>query len=364
MKDYYNILGIAKNATKDDIKKAYRKLAHKYHPDKTGGDEKKFKEVSEAYQVLQDDKKRAEYDTYGRTFDGGSGPGQGFGGQGFDFSGFAGANGQGFEFDFGDIFENFFGGKGGGGRQRAKRGADIAVDLNISFEESIFGTERKVLLSKISVCHSCKGSGAEAGSELEKCSGCQGAGRVHENRRSIFGNVSTFKECSKCSGKGSIPSKKCSACGGRGVLKRNEEISVKVPAGIRDGEAVSMPGMGEAVAGGHSGDLYIKFNIGKHPLFRRDGNDLTMDMDVKMSEAVLGTEKDVKTLDGEIKLKIPAGIDSGEILRVRGRGVPVARDYSGQKGRGDLLIRLLIRMPKKISKKTRELMDELKKEGL
>ena len=363
MNDYYEILGVARNANKEDIKKAYRKLAHKYHPDKSSGDDKKFKELSEAYEVLHDDKKRAEYDTYGKTFAGGgaNSSSQGFGG--FDFGDFASKNSQGFEFDFGDIFENFFGGQGGR-RPRAKRGADIAVDLSISFEDSIFGTERKILLSKVSYCSVCKGSGAEPNSEMEKCPACQGAGRVHESRRSIFGAVSSFRECAKCAGKGTIPAKKCSACSGRGVFKKGEEITVNVPPGIRDGEAISLAGLGEAVAGGSAGDLYVKFTVGKHPIFRRDGLNIVMDLDIKISEALLGVEKDIMTLDGLIKLKIPAGIDSGEVLAVRGKGVPQGHGLSGARGRGDLMIKVIVRTARKISKKAKDLIEELKKEGI
>lgn len=365
MKDYYEILGVPRNATKDDIKKAYRKLAHKYHPDKEGGDDNKFKEATEAYQVLYDDKKRSEYDTYGRTFGGDSGGFGGFNGQGFDFSGFGG---QGFDFDLGDIFENFFGGGAGGRRQsagwRTKRGADIAVDMEVSFEESVFGTERKVLLSKVSQCSVCRGSGAEPGSEIETCSACNGSGKVHEARRTIFGSFTALKECSKCAGKGSVPVKKCSDCKGQGVLKRNEEITIKVPPGIKDGEAISMPGMGEAVAGGIAGDLYARINVKRHTVFKREGDDLVMELDVKISEVLLGAEKEIMTLDGPIKLKIPAGIDSGEILRVRGKGVPIGRGLTSQKGRGDLLIKILVRTPKKVSKKAREIVEELKNEGL
>lgn len=363
MTDYYEILGVARNATQDDIKKAYRKLAHKYHPDKTKGDDKKFKELNEAYEVLRDDKKRAQYDTYGKTFAGGGAGGydQGFGG--FDYGDFASGGGQGFEFDFGDIFENFFGGQRGG-KPRAKRGADIAVDMSISFEDSIFGTERKILISKVSYCSVCKGSGAEPNSEMEKCPACQGAGRIHESRRSIFGAVSSFRECAKCAGKGTIPVKKCHACSGHGVYKKSEEITIKVPPGIRDGEAISLPGMGEAVAGGSAGDLYVKFAVGKHPIFRRDNLNLVMDLDIKISEALLGVEKDIMTLDGLIKLKVPAGINSGEILAVRGKGVPHGHGLSANRGRGDLMIKVIIRTPRKISKKAKDLIEELKKEGI
>lgn len=360
--DYYEVLGVAKNATKEDIKKAYRKLAHKYHPDnRNTGNDGEFKKVSEAYQVLSDDKKRAEYDTYGRTFDGGMGGGGGQGFGGFDFSNFAGAGGQGFEFDFGDIFENFFGGQRGG--RKSKRGRDIAVDLSISFEEAAFGAERKILISKVSFCDDCGGSGAEKDSEMEKCSACQGAGRVHEIRKTVLGSINTARECAKCGGRGNVASVKCKKCKGHGVEKRSEEITVKVPSGINDGEVINMSGMGEAVSGGVAGDLYIKVNVKKHQIFTRRGEDLLMDLDIKVSEALLGTEKDVMTLDGAIKLKIPAGIDSGEVLRVRGKGIVSSRGLGG-KTRGDLLIKVSVRTPKKLSRKAKGIIESLKEEGI
>ncbi|MBI4691888.1 MAG: molecular chaperone DnaJ [Candidatus Terrybacteria bacterium] len=365
MHDYYNILGIPRNASKEEIKKAYRKLAHQHHPDKTKGEDKKFKEINEAYQVLSDEKKRAEYDTYGRVFSEGAGPGgfgfsaQGEPSSGWDFGGPAGG------WDLNDIFENFFDGFAGGGRRtRAKkRGRDISIDLSISFEEAIFGTERKVLLSKTSLCDKCKGTGAEPETSLEKCPACQGAGRIYETKKSFFGAFTSLKECGKCSGKGNIPLKKCSICKGQGVFIKTEEVSVHVPAGIQDGEMINLSGMGEAVAGGIGGDLYIKINTTRHPLFRREGENLAMDLNIKLSEALLGSEREIKTLDGMIKLKVPSGINSGEILRVRGKGVP--RPASLRDGsRGDLMIKIFVNMPKKISRHAQKLIEELKNEGL
>ncbi len=360
MEDYYQILGVAKNATAEEIKKAYRKLAHQYHPDKTKGDDKKFKEINEAYQILSNEKKRAEYDTYGRVF--GDNAGGGFGGfggfqgdqaAGWDFS--AGAQG----FDINDIFESFFGGGNTGRGARVKRGRDISIDVEISFEESVFGVKRVMLLAKTSLCDKCSGSGAEPGASMEKCSFCQGAGRIHETKKSFFGAFTSQRECEKCSGKGSIPSKKCSSCKGRGVLTKNEEVTIQIPPGIENGEMIKIAGMGEAVANGVAGDLYVKIYVARHSIFSREGENLKMDLDIKMSEAALGGEREIKTLDGAIKLKIPSGVDSGEILRLRGKGIP---RRSG--GRGDLMVRLLIRTPKKISRKAKELMESLKKEGL
>ncbi len=359
-KDYYQILGVDKKASKDEIKKAFRKLAHKYHPDKKGGDEAKFKEVNEAYGVLSDDQKRSEYDMYGNVFSGqqGSGGGQGFGG--FDPSGWQSA-GAGMDFDLGDLFNEFFSGAAGrerGGR-RVKRGRDISVDIQISFEESVFGVERKLRLNKVSACDECQGSGAAPDSKMIKCETCGGQGQVRETRRSFIGSFSTIRECSACLGKGETPEKRCQTCHGNGVRKKDEEIKISVPAGIQDGEMIRMSGQGEGVPGGVAGDLYIKVHVEKHPVFRRQGSNLAMDLDIKLSDALLGAEYTVATLDGDIKVKIPPQIDFGEILRVKGKGVPIEG-----KSRGDLLIKVVINMPKKLSKKAKKLIEDLKQEGL
>ncbi|MCR4311335.1 MAG: molecular chaperone DnaJ [Candidatus Taylorbacteria bacterium] len=363
-KNYYDILGINKGANNDEIKKAFRKLAHQYHPDKGTGNVDKFKEVSEAYSVLSDDKKRAEYDTYGQTFAGGAPggqQGQGFGG--FDFSGFTGGQGgfdfsqNGVEFDLGDIFGDIFGGRGGGGR--VQRGRDISIDVELPFTESIFGTERKILLNKVSACLECSGSGAKRGTEMKTCSVCNGKGKVHETKRSFLGNFSTVRVCGECNGKGKIPKEKCSVCHGAGVRKRQEEVSVMIPAGINDGEMIRLSGGGEAVAGGTAGDLYIKVHVKKHPLFRKEGADLVTDLSLKLSSALLGEEYAMQTLDGEIKVKIPEGVSHGEILRVRGKGVPYEKGK-----RGDILIHLNIKLPHKLSKDAKRLIEELKKEGI
>lgn len=357
MNDYYNILGVARNASSDEIKKAYRKLAHKHHPDKTKGEDKKFKEINEAYQVLSDDKKRAEYDAYGRVFSegGGGGGAQGFEGfGGWDFGGFSGQGG----FDINDIFENFFGGQTER-RQRTKRGRDISIDLEVSFEESVFGVERKVMLSKRTACEKCNSSGAEPGASFEKCSACNGAGKVHETKKSFFGSFTSLKTCGKCEGKGNVPSKKCSICKGEGVIMKSDEMIIRVPSGIEDGEMIKLSSMGEAVQGGVAGDLYVKIHTARHHTFRREGSNLAMDMNIKISDAVLGAEKEIKTIDGTIKIKIPAGIDSGEILRVRGKGIPVRNG-----GRGDLMIKIFVRTPRKISSRARKIIEELKDEGV
>ncbi len=363
-KDYYKILGVEKNASKDEIKKAFYKLAHKYHPDKKEGDEKKFKEVNEAYQVLSDEAKRSKYDQFGAGFEnmnqGYGGQGQGFSGfdGGWDFSGFGGEAG----FDFGnlnDIFSDFFGGGMGSSRSEQRRGRDISTEIQISFSESVFGVTRKILLTKISKCGICGGSGAKAGTKMETCKYCNGQGKIHEAKRTILGTISSTKLCQECLGTGQVPKEKCETCKGKGVLRKEEEITVDVPVGIRDGEMIRMSGMGEAISKGTAGDLYIKINVSSHPVFKREGNDLTMNLDLKLTDALLGTEYPIHTLDGDITVKIPEGVSINEILRVKGKGVP-----AGKSKRGDLLIKLKIKMPSKISRKSRELIEKLKEEGI
>lgn len=364
MKDYYSILGVTKAATEDEIKTAFRKLAHKYHPDKKGGDEKKFKEVSEAYAVLSDKKRRSEYDTHGRTFAGGGPSGAGPGGfdfadfarrGGFNFEGFAGGNGQAFEFDLGDMFGEFF-----GGSPRAKsRGRDISIDIELPFREAIFGTERRVLIAKQSVCSVCAGSGAASGSKLITCTTCNGKGEIREARNSFFGTFATTRTCPRCVGKGQVPEQACETCGGEGITKKEEEIRIVVPAGVEDGEMIRMPRMGEAAAGGAAGDLYVKIHVRQDRAFAREGNNLVTVLPIRLSDALLGGEYRIKSLDGEESLAVPAGVSHGETLRVRSKGVP-----HGRGSRGDLLVRIEIELPKKLSKAARELIEKLRTEGL
>jgi len=263
-KDFYEILGIKKNASKDEIKKAFYKLAHQHHPDKKGGNETKFKEVNEAYQVLSDDTKRAKYDQFGAGFEnmqgGGYNPGQGFGG--FDFSGFQ--NGAGSEFDFGnlnDIFSDFFGGGMGGGRAETRRGRDISTEIQILFSEAVLGVSKKISITKTSNCQTCKGLGAKPGTKMEKCKTCGGQGRIRETKRTILGSISSTRICETCLGVGETPKELCETCKGKGVLRREQEISVEIPAGVKNGEMLRVRGMGEATKGGQTGDMYIKINI-------------------------------------------------------------------------------------------------------
>ena len=356
-KDFYSILGVERGAPKDAIKKAFHSLARKYHPDnKDTGDEARFKEINEAYQTLSDDKRRAEYDAYGHVFNGagrGDGPSSGFGGFG---------NASGWQdVDLGDIFGDFFG--GGFARGRAERGRDISIDINVAFAESIFGVSRSVLLAKTGLCDSCEGTGAEKGKGTVTCTACNGQGRIHETHTSVFGTLSSVRECAECRGEGKIPKVKCKECFGLGVLKRQEEVTVKIPAGINDGEVIRLSGFGEAVPkGGSAGDLYVRIHVAPDEVWRRESSNLVMDVRIKLSDALLGAEYTVKTLDGtHLTLKVPAGVSFGEKLRVRGKGVQIA---GGKGKRGDLLVELHINLPKHLSRKAHALLEDLKKEGI
>ncbi len=312
-------------------------------------------------------KKRAQYDQFGDGFaNAGAGWNQGgqaggfSGGFGdFDFSQFTqGGQGAGFDFDLGDIFGDVFG-NGRSSRRQTVRGRDISIDIELSFEDAVFGVERVILLNKTSVCSACSGTGAEKGSELSECQTCNGKGTIREMKKTFFGQFATTRTCDSCLGSGKIPKVKCSQCRGAGVLKKESEIKVKIPSGIDDGEMIRLSGAGEAVSGGTAGDLYIKIHIKKHPLFRRDGHNLVTDLNIKLSQALLGCDYVLHTLDGDITVKIPEGVAFGETLRIKGKGVP----YDNSR-RGDILVKINIMMPKKLSKSAKKTIDELKKEGI
>lgn len=361
-KDHYTTLGVPRNATKDDIKKAYRRLAHQYHPDK-GGDEARFKEVNEAYQVLSDDQKRAQYDQFGRVFEGGQQQG-GFewpGGIRFDF----GEGGKGFaDFDFSDVFEDFLGmgfGAGTRSRTRERKGKNIQVDLEISFEESIFGGKREIELGKLSRCERCGGSGGEPGTAQVKCSACEGKGNVQKTQRTFLGSFTQVASCPECNGTGKRPEAKCSRCRGKGVEQAVERLEIFIPKSINDGEILKMTGKGEAsLHGGVPGDLFARVRVTPHKIFRRQGDDIVMQLSLRMSQAILGGNVDVEMLDGTITLKIPEGTQSGDILKVRGKGAFAASGY----GRGNLFVEIRVDLPRKLSKKMKEKIQELKEEGL
>lgn len=360
MKNYYDILGVPKSASEDDIKKAFRTLAHKYHPDKKGGDEKKFKEVSEAYSVLSDAQKRQQYDTFGSSnAGGGPGAGQGFGG--FDFSNFGGFQGfgsqGGVEFDLGDIFGEMFG--GGGRSQKTRRGRDISIDIEVPLKEVLSGTERRVLISKVSACEVCEGTGAKKGTKMSSCASCNGKGEIRETRNTFFGTFNSARACPTCHGRGQVPQEKCGHCHGAGTLKRQEEIHITVPSGIEDGEMIRMPAMGEAIQGGANGDLYVKVHVRPEKAFTREGNHLATDLSLKLTDALLGGSFTIHALDGDVTVSVPMGVEHGELLRVRGRGIPFGRG-----SRGDLLVRVQIEFPKKLSKTAQGLVEKLRGEGL
>ncbi len=366
-KDYYQVLGVSKNATDDEIKKAYRKMAHKYHPDKKGGDEKKFKEVNEAYQVLSDKQKRAQYDQFGSA-----GAGAGFGGQGGagfgGFGGFGGGSG-GFQWDFSgggvegfaDIFEDLFGGGRKSANPKNSKGDDIKVALNIDLEDSAFGNTKEISIERMVHCQRCDGLGAEPNTEMIKCSACGGKGTQEKFFKTIFGVMKQQGVCEECLGAGHVPKKKCAECFGDGVKRKIDTFKIKVPVGIDDSEVFKIPKKGNDVAkGGVSGDLFVVVHLNKHKKFQRSGDDLKMDLPIKFTQAVFGDKVEIETLYKNVKLKIPAGIQSGKVIKIAGYGMPKKYGF----GKGDLLVKVNIITPEKLTRKQKKLLEELKSEGI
>ena len=374
MKDYYEILGVSRDASPEEIKKAFYKLAHKYHPDK-GGDAEKFKEINEAYHVLSNKEKREQYNKFGRVFEG-SGADFSDGFAGFNWSdlnwqrgdfetpfGFSGNN-----FDLNDIISDLFKGATGMGSGRTrykqestnKRGRNIEVSLGLNLEEAAFGAKKDVIFKTYLICEHCQGKGYEPGSKFKECPVCKGEGSIRQSRRTFFGEITQIVECPKCKGKGKIPEKPCKVCGGDGRYYGNKEIKVEIPVGIRDGETIRIKQEGEAgILGSPSGDLYIRIIIKPHPVFERQGDDLYISLPISFSEAVLGGKKEIQLLDKKnIILKIPTGTESGEIFRLRGKGIK----HFNALGQGDLYVKVKIKTPKKVSAKAKELLEELKKE--
>ncbi len=359
MKDFYEILGVSKSASQEEIKRAFRKKAHEFHPDKGSGNADKFKEVNEAYQVLSDDQKRKSYDTYGSNLEASSQGRTGFGQnpfEGFDFSGFSGGNGSwGFGDDLGDIFSDFFGGRQEAASRR-NRGIDLEMALSITFEEAVFGVEKTVTLEKKDTCKTCGGSGATKDSKLITCALCKGSGQVVAARRTIFGTVQSRSVCDRCEGTGKVPEIACQDCGGKGVRRQDKTISVKIPAGIDNGQRVRIAGEGEAgYRGSSAGDLYLSISVKSHPDFVRDGFNLHKELPISFTQAALGAKIIVKTLDGDIEVKISAGTQSGTVLKIKSKGVP----YINSDKRGDLLLTVRVVIPQKLSKKEKELLKKL-----
>lgn len=351
-RDYYEVLGVSKSASDDEIKKAFRKAAVQHHPDKEGGDEEKFKEINEAYEVLKDKQKRQRYDQFGHAgvggAAGGGNPFEGFGGQGqnvnFDFG----------EGGLGDLFGSFFGG-GMGGRQRGpERGNDVETSIDLTFDEAIFGTEKKLALSLEDTCVHCKGNGAEPGYELKTCPTCQGSGQQTRVMNTIFGAIQQATVCSTCHGRGRVPEKACSVCGGRGVARRKQDLTVKVPAGVDDGATIRLREHGEAAQDGPKGDLYVHLRVRPHKKFTREGDLILSEEHIGIVEASLGTEIDVETVDGTVRMKVPAGTQSGTDFKLSGHGVPHLRGN----GRGAHIVSVVVDTPTKLNKKQKELLED------
>jgi molecular chaperone DnaJ len=352
-RDYYEVLGVSKSATADEIKRAYRKLAMQHHPDKHGGDDAKFKELGEAYEVLKDDQKRAAYDQYGHAgaggnpFGGGYAGGQGF--EGFDFNGMGG---------FGDIFETFFSGAAGAGGG-ARRGRDLEVGIDLTFEEAVFGTTKQINLELQDSCDHCDGKGASPGSSLKTCPTCNGKGQVIRTQQTILGAFQQRSVCSECYGSGEVPEKPCPKCHGKGVMVRTKQIEIKIPAGIDHGNTIRLSGQGEATTGGTNGDLYVHVRVRSDRRFQREGNDIVSEFAIPMVEAALGTEVPVETVDGKVTLKIPAGTQSGKVFKLSERGVPRVNS----RGRGDHLVKVIVETPTKLSSKQKALLEQLRQDG-
>ena len=344
-RDFYEVLGVKKGASEDELKKAYRKLAKENHPDLHPGDkecEARFKEINEAYEVLSDPDKRAKYDQFGHAaFD----PSQGFGGGG-GFGGFEGFGG------FGDIFSDIFGGGfgfgGGGGRNpnAPRKGDNLRATVNIKFEEAAFGVKKDVFVSKIEQCPDCKGTGCAEGTTAEVCPDCKGTGTVMSTKRTPFGMVQSSEQCPKCKGRGKIIHSPCKTCRGMGSVRRQHKVSVSIPAGIDDGQTISLKGQGNAgLNGGPAGDLLITVLVQPHARFERDGASILLDQEISFSQAALGAEVEVPTLDGKVKLNIPEGTQTGTTFRLKGKGVPFLRNG----GRGDQFVTVNVAVPRSMT---------------
>lgn len=345
-KDYYKTLGIEKNANQDEIKRAFRKLAHKYHPDKPDGDEAKFKECNEAYQVLGNEQKRQQYDQFGSSFDQQGGFGGGMGWEDFMSQARQGGGGANFDFgDIGDIFGDVFG--FGRNSRRQVKGDDIQIDLQISFKDSVFGVDQTVELYKATKCSKCNGNGAEPETPIEECKTCEGQGKIKKVQRTFLGAIQTATTCQDCHGEGKKAKTPCKKCTGSGISNEKERIEIKVPAGIEADSTLRMSGKGNAAPkGGIAGDLYVRIFVKQDSEFLRKGNDIVKFEKINFKQAALGDKLDVKTLDGEISLKVPAGTQPNTKFRLKGKGVP----YLNSSGRGDLYIQVEVEVPTKLSK--------------
>ncbi len=344
-RDYYDVLGVSRDASSEDIKKAFRRLAFQYHPDRNRDDgaSEKFKEINEAYEVLSDADKRSAYDRYGH-----SGPenifGRGF--EGFDMGG------------FGDIFESFFGGTTTASRQAPRRGDDIRSRISVSFEEAALGVEKEIEITRTEVCATCRGTRSRPGTQPGRCPECNGTGQIRRVQRSIFGQFINTAACGRCRGEGTLITDSCPDCKGSGLQKHRRRISVRIPAGIDDRNAIRMTGEGDAgYRGGSAGNLYVEISVAKHKFFTREGDAVIYELPVNIAQAALGTEVEVPTLYGESKLKIPSGSQTGKILRMKDKGIPRLHGM----GRGEQLVILRVVTPESLNKEQRKLFEELAK---
>lgn len=354
-RDYYEVLGVDKGASADELKKAFRKQAVLHHPDKEGGDETKFKEVNEAYEVLKDQQKRQRYDQFGHAGVGGNAGG---GGAGNPFEGFGGFGGQNVHFDFGDgglgdIFGQFFGG-GGQRAQEPTRGRDVETSITLTFEEAVFGVERAMKLDMDDECAHCHGTTVEPGHDLKTCATCGGSGQQVRVVNSIFGQIQQATVCSTCKGRGKVPEKVCTVCQGKGTQRREQTITVKIPAGIDDGATIRLRERGEAIGGGGRGDLYVNVKVKAHKKFTREGDIILSEEHVSMIDAALGVEIDVETVDGTVRMKVPAGTQSGTDFKLSSHGVPHMRSES----RGPHIVTVHVDTPTKLSKRQKELLEQ------
>ncbi|MCX7923213.1 MAG: molecular chaperone DnaJ [Clostridia bacterium] len=351
-RDYYEVLGVAKGASDADIKKAYRKLAKQYHPDVNPGDnvaEAKFKEANEAYEVLSDSQKRARYDQFGHA--------------GNDPNGFGGFGGGHGDFDFGgvgDIFEAFFGGGGFGGRSAKnkngpQKGADLKYAMEIAFEEAAFGLEREISINRMENCNTCSGTGSKPGTSPTVCKHCNGTGQIQYKQSTPFGQFVNLKACDVCRGEGKIITDPCGSCHGKGKIKNNVRLKINVPAGIDDGQTISLRGEGEPGSkGGPAGDLYISIRVKPHAIFQRQGTDVICEIPITFVQAALGAELEVPTIDGKVKYSIPEGTQTASVFRLRGKGIPFLRGN----GRGDQYVKVNVEVPKKLSDNQKALLRE------
>lgn len=359
-KDYYAILGVTKGASEDEIKKAFRKLAHQYHPDKQSGDEKKFKEVNEAYQVLSDTAKRQKYDQFGADYDAHAR------GAGVSWEDFARQAGFGFnggvDFDLGDLGDmvgEMFGFGRRGGHER--HGSHVQIELTLEFREAVFGATKEVRVTRDILCPKCSGNGAEPGTPITTCSACKGAGQVVSIKQTFLGAVQTAAHCTVCSGQGKKAEKPCKECRGSGSVRKEERLAVHVPAGIDDGETLRLQAQGNAGPRGlPAGDLYVTLRVRHDKTFKRDGSDLYRTIAVSITDSILGAKIPIETLDGEVSMTIPPGTVSGTRFRLSDLGVP----YVNRSGRGSIIVAVAVVPPKHLNKKQRELLEQLKKEGL